>query len=295
MGETTTSLKTGWSMKTAENSREALDLYFKDISSSTPLSSKEEVELAEKIREGNEEARNSLVSANLRYVVRVATEYRGCGMSMEDLIGSGNLGLITAAERFDPDRNVRFITYATWWIRHAIQRSLSYDSRTVRLPTNKLRLLHSITDVTRRLGNSYQSEPGAHDVAEALNISVEKVRAVLVHAQETSSLDTVPQDSERSELMLNLPDLETELPDVHVGDESDRQEIDSILNTLGEREATVLRKSYGLDGGEPMTLEEIGKTMKVTKERVRQIRERAFAKLRHPRRRVRLDVLRQTM
>jgi len=282
-------------MKTAENSREALDLYFKDISSSTPLSSKEEVELAEKIREGNEEARNSLVSANLRYVVRVATEYRGCGMSMEDLIGSGNLGLITAAERFDPDRNVRFITYATWWIRHAIQRSLSYDSRTVRLPTNKLRLLHSITDVTRRLGNSYQSEPGAHDVAEALNISVEKVRAVLVHAQETSSLDTVPQDSERSELMLNLPDLETELPDVHVGDESDRQEIDSILNTLGEREATVLRKSYGLDGGEPMTLEEIGKTMKVTKERVRQIRERAFAKLRHPRRRVRLDVLRQTM
>lgn len=284
-------------MKTAEAKFEVLDLYFQDISDSQPLSSEEETRLAEQIRGGNQKARNNLVSANLRYVVRVAAEYRGCGMSMEDLIGSGNLGLITAAERFDPDRGVRFITYATWWIRHAIQRSLSYDSRTVRLPTNKLRLLNSISDASRQLGHSRQAEPGAHDIAESLNLSVDKVRKVLMHAQETTSLDTPAYDvdSERPDPMQNLPDPELDLPDEEVSKESDRQEIESILDTLGDREAMVLRKSFGIGGDDPMTLEEIGKEMSVTKERVRQIRERALTKLRHPRRRIRLDLLRQTM
>ena len=282
-------------MRTVESSREVLELYFEDISSSVPLTSEREVELAREIREGNQEARNSLVAANLRYVVRVAGEYRGCGMSMEDLIGNGNLGLITAAERFDAERGVRFITYATWWIRHAIQRSLSYDSRTVRLPTNKLRLMHRISDVSRRLGHSRQSEPGAHDIADALDLSVDKVRNVLMHAQDTTSLDTSAPDSDRGDLVQNFPDPEKVSPNDDVCEESDRQEIEAILDTIGEREASVLRMSFGLGGKEPMTLEKIGRKMKVTKERVRQIRERALAQLRHPRRRTRLDLLRETM
>jgi RNA polymerase primary sigma factor len=284
-------------MNATENSRELLSLYFQDISDSQPLTSEEEIRLARKIQAGNREARNVLVGANLRYVVRVAGEYRGCGLSMEDLIGCGNLGLITAAERFDPARGVRFITYATWWIRHSIQRSLSYDSRTVRLPTNKLRLLNSISDASRRLGHSRQAEPGPDDIADTLNVSVEKVRSALVHAQETSSLDSsYSAESDRADLVQNLPDPGHILPDDQVNQESDRREIDAILDTLDERESMVLRLSFGLVGdADPLTLEEIGRKMKVTKERVRQIRERALSKLRHPRRRFRLDLLRQTM
>lgn len=284
-------------MNATENSRELLSLYYQDIASSEPLSTEEETVLARKIQAGNREARNDLVAANLRYVVRVAGEYRGCGLSMEDLIGCGNMGLITAAERFDPARGVRFITYATWWIRHAIQRSLSYDSRTVRLPTNKLRLLNSIADASRRLGHSRQIEPGPDDIADTLNVSVEKIRNVLVHAQETSSLDTSHStDPDRADMMQNLPDPGHTLPDDDLIQESDRREIHAILNTLDDRESMVLRLSFGLEPDQdPLTLEEIGRRMKVTKERVRQIRERALSKLRHPRRRFRLDLLRQTM
>lgn len=272
-----------------------LDQYFLDISDSTPLDSKSECRLARRIQAGDEDARNELVNANLRFVVRLASEFQGCGMDLEDLISAGNVGLITAAERFDPERGVKFITYALWWIRQAILNSLSQDTRTVRLPANRVKLLNNITQISREMHQKSGVEPSEEQVATILGVQVDRVREMLLWSRELASLDQ-PNSDDETQFPLNvIADPSQAPPDHEVSDASDQFQIQMALASLEDREALVLRAHYGLDDDEPKTLEAIGKNVGLTKERIRQIKEKALRKLRHPRYREWLDPLRESI
>ena len=254
-----------------------LDLYFQDVSYSEPLRAEEEVTLARRIRCGDQEARNKLVSANLRFVIKIACEYHASGVALEDLISAGNMGLISAAERFDETRGFKFITYAVWWIRQAINQALSQDSRMVRLPANRLKLLHNIMAVSQRLGQVHAAEPEPEMIAEKLGISVEMVQDTLVKSRDVCYIDSMLCDEEDQDLLKVIPDESQESPDSRILEDSDREQVEQVLQTLEDREAQVLRMHFGLNDTDPMTL--------------RQIKEKALAKLRHPRRREQLDPL----
>ncbi len=268
----------------------SLGLYFRDIASSRPLSSEEEVELTQPIRSGNRKARNKLVGANLKFVVKLAGEYRGRGMALEDLISAGNVGLMTAAERFDGRKGFKFVTYAAWWIRRAIRESLMGETRLVRLPVNRLKLLHRISDLTRKLNQRRGEEPETETIAEGLGVSPDIVRDTLVRAQGVKSLDASLHDEDESLLHL-LPDADQPAPDARLEEETDRLQLGRLLDALEDREAQVLRLNFGLDQEQPVTLTEIAKQLGVTKERVRQIKEKALHKLRHPQNRRELNSL----
>lgn len=271
---------------------EVLDIYFQDISDATPLSSAEEVRLAKLIRAGHEDARNELVAANLRFVVRVASEYQNCGLPLEDLISAGNVGLIQAAERFDESRGFKFITYAHWWIRQSIYNAITLESRLVRLPANRVKLLSSISKLLKQLGYANVTDPSPEVIAKELGVSVEMIEDTLTKAQDVCSLDADATDDDHAP-MNTLSDEAQAAPDALVIADSDRRLIERVLNTLDEREAQVLRLHFGLEGQEPRTLARIGKVLGLTKERVRQIKEKALNKLRHPRRRNELDEVRE--
>ncbi|MBT3604800.1 MAG: RNA polymerase sigma factor RpoD/SigA [Candidatus Latescibacteria bacterium] len=270
---------------------EVLDIYFQDISGAVPLPSEEEVRLAKLIHQGHEGARNELVSANLRFVVRVASEYQNCGLPLEDLISAGNVGLIQAAERFDEERGFKFITYAHWWIRQGIYNAITLESRLVRLPANRVKLLNSINKLLKQLGFANVTNPSSDLIAQKLGVSVEMVEDTLMRAQDVCSLDADASDDDHAPINV-LSDDAQDSPDAGVIEGSDRRLIERVLNTLEEREAHVLRLHFGLEGQEPRTLARIGKALGLTKERVRQIKEKALSKLRHPRRRSRLDEVR---
>ena len=272
-----------------------LDQYFLDISDSTPLDSASECGLARRIQQGDQEARNELIQANLRFVVRLASEFQGCGMDLADLISAGNVGLITAAERFDPERGVKFITYALWWIRQAILNSLSQDTRTVRLPANRVKLLNSITQISREFQQRSGVEPDADQIADVLEVPVDRVREMQLWSRELASLDQ-PTSGDETQMPLNVIADQHQIPPDHVvSDASDQFQIEMALDALEDREALVLRAHYGLDNDDPKTLEAIGKTVGLTKERIRQIKEKALRKLRHPRYREWLDPLRESI
>ena len=264
-----------------------LDQYFQDISDSKPLDSTSECELARRIQLGDRDARNELVSANLRFVVRLATDLQGCGMDLEDLISAGNVGLITAAERFDPERGVKFITYALWWIRQAILKSLSQDTRTVRLPANRVKLLNSITQISREIQQKTGVEPEDADVAQILEVPVDRVREMLMWSRALASLDqpTSGEDAQARMPLHVIPDDRQVAPDYEGSDESDHQQLVMALASLEDREAHGIREHYGLVDDDPKTLGAIGKNVGLTKERIRQIKEKALRKLRHPRHR----------
>ena len=270
---------------------EVLDIYFQDISDAEPLPSEEEVRLAKLIRAGHEGARNELVAANLRFVVRVATEYQNCGLPLEDLIGAGNVGLIQAAERFDESRGFKFITYAHWWIRQGIYNAITLESRLVRLPANRVKLLSSITKLLKQMGYANVTDPSPELIAKELGVSVEMIEDTLLRAQDVCSLDADVDSDDHAPANV-LSDEAQDAPDARVIAHSDRRLIERVLNTLDEREAQVLRLHFGLEGQEPRTLARIGKVLGLTKERVRQIKEKALSKLRHPRRRSHLNEVR---
>ena len=272
-----------------------LDQYFLDISNSTPLDSKQECDLARRIQQGDQGARNELVNANLRFVVRLASEFQGCGMDLEDLISAGNVGLITASERFDPKRGVKFITYALWWIRQAILNSLSQDTRTVRLPANRVKLLNSITQIAREIHQKTGLEAESAEIADILSVPVDRVREMQMWSRDLASLDQ-PTSADETQMPLNvIADDRQELPDYEVSDASDQIQLEAALASLEEREALVLCEHYGLVDDNPKTLEAIGKNVGLTKERIRQIKEKALRKLRHPRHREWLDPLRESI
>jgi len=269
--------------------RGVLDLYFHDVADSMPLTAAEEVALAERIAEGDEEARNELVAANLRFVIKIASGYKSSGVPLEDLISAGNVGLITAAERFDASRGFKFITYAVWWIRQSISQVQSQCSRMVRLPSKRIKLLSSINDLSQRLFQVEGVEPKPEIIARELGISEDLVRDTMLKARDVWYMDASCQEEEDQDPLHVIPDTSQEAPDAQVEEESDRVQVQMVLDTLEERESEVLRMLFGMGDDDPMTFEEIGRRFSLTKERVRQIKEKALSKLRHPMRRMQLD------
>jgi RNA polymerase primary sigma factor len=259
----------------------ALDNYLDTISGSHPLTMAEEASLALRIRQGDEEARNALVEANLRFVVTIAKEYQNRGLAMPELISVGNVGLITAAERFDETRGFKFITYAVWWIRQSIRQALMEQS-TVRVPINRIDMINRVTrtsdDLRQRQGNSNIDE-----VARILGYTAAKVEQLMATPQSMCcSLDAPLHSEDEGTMIDQLIDEEQHSPEQTLIDESRRDTIHLVLESLNEREAEIVRLYFGFEGEQTLTLEQIGQRFDLTRERVRQIKERALAKLRRP-------------
>ena len=259
----------------------ALRQYFDDIADSTPLAREQEVELAARIRRGDMQAREDLVQANLRFVVDVAKNYQNRGLSLPELISAGNVGLMTAADRFDGTKGFKFISYAVWWIRQSILQTIADEARTVRLPLNKLSLLKDISKVSRKLGLEGQGEQKFEQIAKELEVPPEEVLDAILSARQPRSLDEAFDDDERT-LMNILPDEGQEAPDASLLDESAKAQVDKALTHLDDREQYIVLNYFGLNGEDPLTLEQIGGLMSLTRERVRQLKERALSKLRSP-------------
>ena len=259
---------------------QVLASYLDDIAASTPLAPVEEAELAARIRAGDEFARNELVEANLRFVVSVAKEYQNRGLALVELIGAGNVGLITASERFDETKGYKFISYAVWWVRQAILQALMEQS-TVRVPVNRIDMLSKVSRTYEALQQD-GPVPSLDKVADTLGFSREKVEQTLVDNQPIRSLDAPFEDGEERCLLDYLSNEELNPEDKVLGFAL-REDIDSALSGLNEREAEVLRLYFGLLNEPPLTLDQIGVRFALTRERVRQIKELALSKLRHPR------------
>lgn len=255
--------------------------YLEDIAASTPLSGREESTLAERIRFGDDEARNALVEANLRFVVSISKEYQNRGLSLTELISAGNVGLITAAERFDETRGYKFISYAVWWIRQAILQALMEQS-TVRMPVNRRDLLAKVLRTREDLQARGESVT-VEKVARSLDIAPEKVEQALVDNQSICSLDAPFEDGEIRSMIDVLGDETAVSPEDDVFSRVMREDVDIVLNRLNARESDVIRLYFGLSDEPPLTLDQIGVRFKLTRERVRQIKELALGKLRHPR------------
>ena len=266
----------------SKNDADSLRLYFDDIVDSEPLTRAREVELAARIQDGDGAARDELVNANLRFVVDVAKGYQGRGLSFPELISAGNLGLLIAADRFDGTRGFKFISYAVWWIRQSILQTLAEQSRTVRLPTNRISLLNQIAMVSNRLRQGQESEPDIEAVAAELNISAAEVTDTIHRGRDVCSLDEMLEEDDGRSLMDMLVDETQAAPDTGVATLEVCTQIESTLHCLDDREHYIITSYYGLNGEEPMTLERIGVALDLTRERVRQLKERALGKLRDP-------------
>ncbi len=260
----------------------SLDLYLKEINNTPLLKRSDEKRLAEKIREEDEAALHQLVNANLRFVVSIAKQYVNQGLSLADLINEGNLGLIKAAHRFDEKRGFKFISYAVWWIRQAMLQSLAEQSRIVRLPLNRAGTLYRIGKVSRQLDQQLGRTPEVDEIARELDLSVEEVRNTMKIANSHLSLDTsFNNDPDENSLVDYLVDDNQESADKMTYDNSLSKDMRKTLDTLTDRERKILLMYFGLTGEEPLTLEEIGRKMDLTRERIRQIKEKAITRLRH--------------
>ncbi len=259
----------------------SLDQYLKEISKYPLIDRAEEARLARLIRKGDKEALDKLVRSNLRFVVSVAKKYQNQGVPLPDLINEGNLGLIRAAHKFDETKGIKFISYAVWWIRQAILQALAEQSRIVRVPLNRAGALHRIGRRSSSLLQELGREPTVEEIAEDLDISQEEVERTLAISQSHLSLDAPMTPGEDNRLLDYLPDQYAPGPEEEVFDRALKDTIQDALSTLKEREAKILRLYYGLDDQEAMTLEEIGAILGITRERVRQIKEKALVRLRH--------------
>ena len=259
----------------------SLDQYLREISRYPLITREEEVVLAQAIKTGNEESLDKLVRSNLRFVVSVAKKYQNQGVSLSDLINEGNLGLIRAAHKFDETKGIKFISYAVWWIRQAILQALAEQSRIVRVPLNRAGTLHRIGKRSAALQQELGREPTVEEIAEGMDISRDEVAKTLSISQSHLSLDAPLTPGEDNKLLDYLPDTQNAGPDQETFERALTDSIEEVLSTLKDREAKILRLYFGLEGQEPMTLEEIGSMMGITRERVRQIKEKALARLRH--------------
>ena len=259
----------------------SLDKYLHEIGKVELLSAEKEVELAKRIKNGDREALETLIKGNLRFVVSVSKQYQNQGLSLPDLINEGNLGLIKAAERFDETRGFKFISYAVWWIRQSILQALAEQARIVRLPLNKIGSINKINKAFNKLEQEFQREPTIEEVAILMESKPELIEDSLSFSNIHVSMDAPLRDEENSNLydvMLNDDSLD---PEEELMNVSLRKEIERSLSTLGEREAEILRYYFGLNGYQPYTLEEIGDEFGLTRERVRQIKEKAIKKLKN--------------
>ena len=259
----------------------SLDKYLQEIGKVDLITADEEVELAQRIKMGDQVALEKLTKANLRFVVSVAKQYQNQGLTLPDLINEGNLGLIKAAQRFDETRGFKFISYAVWWIRQSILQALAEQSRIVRLPLNKIGSINKINKTFAFLEQAHERMPSAEEIAKELDMTVADVKQSLKNSGRHVSMDAPLIDGEDSNLYDVLRSGESPNPDRELLHESLRTEIERALETLTPREADVIRLYFGLAGQHSMTLEEIGETFDLTRERVRQIKEKAIRRLKH--------------
>ena len=257
-------------------------VYLKEIGRVPLLSSEEEIELAIRIGNNDEQAKKRLSEANLRLVVSIAKRYVGRGMQFLDLIQEGNLGLIKAVEKFDYTKGFKFSTYATWWIRQAITRAIADQARTIRIPVHMVETINKVKKISSQLLHKNGHEPTAEEIAEELDMPIEKVREIMRVAQEPVSLETPIGEEEDSHLGDFIPDDEAPAPADAASHTLLKEQLAEVLSTLTPREAKVLSLRFGLEDGHPRTLEEVGKEFDVTRERIRQIEAKALRKLRHP-------------
>ena len=257
-------------------------MYLKEIGKVRLLTPEEEVDLAIRMAEGDEEAKHRMTEANLRLVVSIAKRYVGRGMQFLDLIQEGNLGLIKAVEKFDHTKGYKFSTYATWWIRQAITRAIADQARTIRIPVHMVETINKTIRVSRQLLQELGHDPSAEEIAEEMGLPVEKVRDILKIAQEPVSLETPIGEEEDSHLGDFIPDEDASEPSEAASFSLLREQLEEVLETLAPREKKVLELRFGIIDGRTRTLEEVGKEFNVTRERIRQIEAKALRKLRHP-------------
>ncbi|MFO7851476.1 MAG: sigma-70 family RNA polymerase sigma factor [Bacteroidota bacterium] len=259
----------------------SLDKYLQEIGKVDLISAEEEVSLARKIKEGDKAALAKLVKSNLRFVVSVAKQYQNQGMSLPDLINEGNLGLIKAAQRFDETRGFKFISYAVWWIRQAILQALAEQARIVRLPVNKIGSINKINRVFARLEQEFEREPSSQEIADVLQVAPEEVKEVLRSNGRTVSMDAPISNEEDNDMYDVIHSDDSPSPDKHLINESLTYEIERALSTLSPREAKVIKLYFGINMKHPLTLEEIGEELSLTRERVRQIKEKALKRIQY--------------
>ncbi len=260
---------------------QSLDKYLQEIGKVDLLTPQEEIELAKEIKKGNQQALEKLVKANLRFVVSVAKQYQNQGLSLGDLINEGNLGLIKAAKRFDETRGFKFISYAVWWIRQSILQALAEQSRIVRLPLNRVGALNKIGKAYSSLEQEYEREPSANELAKELDMDVNEIAETMKISGRHVSVDAPFGQGEDNRLLDVLSNDQQPAPDQKLMEDSLRSEIERALSTLTEREGDVIRLYFGLGKEHSLTLEEIGEKFNLTRERVRQIKEKAIRRLRH--------------
>jgi len=259
----------------------SLDKYLHEIGKVDLVTPDKEVELAKRIRRGDREAFEQLIKANLRFVVSVAKQYQNQGLSLPDLINEGNLGLIKAAQRFDETRGFKFISYAVWWIRQSILQSLAEQARIVRLPLNKIGSINKINKTFNQLEQEFQREPTIKEISEMLELTPEVIEEAMKASGHHLSMDAPMRDDEGNNLYDVLLNIDTPSPDRGLLNSSLQKEIERSLATLSERESEIIRYYFGLNGTRPHTLEEIGEVLGLTRERVRQIKEKAIKKLKN--------------
>ena len=264
------------------NAEDPVRMYLKEIGRIPLLSSEEEIELATRMEEGDEEAKKKLSEANLRLTVSIAKRYSGRGMQFLDLIQEGNLGLIKAVEKFDYRKGYKFSTYATWWIRQSITRAIADQARTIRIPVHMVETMNRVNRTSRRLLQEYGREPTPEEIAEAMNLPVERVLEISKISQEPVSLETPIGEEEDSHLGDFIQDEHIPVPADEAAHTLLREQLEKVMDTLSEREQKVLALRFGLEDGKPHTLEEVGREFQVTRERIRQIEAKALRKLRHP-------------
>ena len=264
------------------NVDDPVKMFLKEIGKIKLLTYEEENELAERMLKGDKEAKKQLIESNLRLVVSIAKKYIGRGMHFLDLIQEGNLGLIKAVDKFDQTKGYKFSTYATWWIRQAITRAIADQARTIRIPVHMVETINKLIRTSRHLLQTLGREPTPEEIAEELEMPVEKVREVLKVAQEPISLETPVGEEDESNLGNFIPDEDAPSPSEQAADVLLREHIEEVMETLTPREAKVLKLRFGLQDGRMRTLEEVGKEFDVTRERIRQIEAKALRKLRHP-------------
>ena len=266
----------------SSNIDDPVRMYLREIGKIPLLTYEEELDLAKKVLEGDEEAKQKLAESNLRLVVSIAKKYIGRGMHFLDLIQEGNLGLIKAVDKFDQSKGYKFSTYATWWIRQAITRAIADQARTIRIPVHMVETINKLIRTSRHLLQTLGREPTPEEIAAELEMPVERVREVLKVAQDPISLETPVGEEDESNLGNFIPDEDAPSPSEQAADVLLREHIEEVMQTLTPREAKVLKLRFGLQDGRMRTLEEVGKEFDVTRERIRQIEAKALRKLRHP-------------
>ncbi|MBD0833010.1 sigma-70 family RNA polymerase sigma factor [Aestuariibaculum sediminum] len=259
----------------------SLDKYLQDISKIQLITADEEVELAQRIKQGDQVALDRLTTANLRFVVSVAKQYQNQGLTLPDLINEGNAGLVKAAKRFDETRGFKFISYAVWWIRQAILQALAEQSRIVRLPLNKIGSINRINKAYSFLEQTHERAPSAEEIAQELDITVNDVKQSMKNSGRHLSMDAPLKEGETSSLYDVFSAGDSPNPDKDLINESLSTEIERALDTLSQKESDIIRLNFGLSNQPPMSLDEIGKTFDLTRERVRQIREKGIRRLKH--------------